>query len=130
MLGYSQTIDDITELKALSEIPSPASYPHTYRWASHIIALTGISSIAKGTTTTVTAAVASSTKAAAAKTDDFDDLFGDDEEEEVLNDDGENAEEAAATKARQARMVSDAIDVVPASLYVCLYVCLSVCLSI
>jgi len=102
--GYSQTIDDITELKALSEIPSPASYPHTYRWASHIIALTGISSIAKGTAATVTATVASSTKAAAAKTDDFDDLFGDDDEEEVLNDDGENAEEAAATKARQARM--------------------------
>ena len=107
MLGYSQTIDDITELKALSEIPSLAAYPHTYRWASHIIALTGISSIAKGT---AAPAVASSTKAAtvAAKADDFDDLFGDDDEEEV-NDDGENAEEAAATKARQARMVSNDI---------------------
>lgn len=102
MLGYSQTIDDITELKALSEIPSLATYPHTYRWASHIIALTGISSIAKGT---AAPAVASSTKA-----DDFDDLFGDDDEEEV-NDDGENAEEAAATKARQARMVSNDKDI-------------------
>ena len=43
---------------------------------------------------------------AAAKAEDFDDMFGGDDEEEELNDDGENAAEAAATKARQARMVS------------------------
>jgi len=35
--------------------------------------------------------------------DDFDDLFGADDED--VNEEGENAEEAAATKARQARMV-------------------------
>jgi len=104
-LGYSQTGDDITELRSLSEIPSLATFPHTYRWASHIIALTGISSIAKGNASKAPV-VASSTKVTtASKADDFDDLFGDDEEEEDVNDDGENAEEAAATKARQARMV-------------------------
>ena len=93
------------ELKSLSEIPSLATFPHTYRWASHIIALTGISAIAKGTSSTkaATAPVAASSTA---KAEDFDDLFGDDEEEEEVNDDGENAAEAAATKARQARMVS------------------------
>ena len=42
--------------------------------------------------------------AKAAASDDFDDLFGADDED--LNDEGETAEEAAATKARQARMVS------------------------
>lgn len=42
--------------------------------------------------------------AKAAASDDFDDLFGADDED--LNDEGETAAEAAATKARQARMVS------------------------
>lgn len=40
--GYSLSADDRTELAGLPYIPSFATYPNTHRWASHIVALTGM----------------------------------------------------------------------------------------
>lgn len=101
--GYSLTEEDKTELKALAKIPDAAHFPNVYRWASHVVALTGISCVASMASQSSTKTEVVETKAKAA--DDFDDMFGgEDEEEEELDENGENAAEAAATKARQARM--------------------------
>jgi len=92
--GYSMSEEDKAELKALKGVPSQKSHPNTYRWAKHIVALTGMF---------IGAAEASpnaAAPAAAKAADDMDDMFagGDDDE------DGETAEERAATKARKERM--------------------------
>ena len=76
-----------------------------FSWALHVAALSG-TSIQFSAAPSSAAAPAKATapvKAApvAAADDDVEDMFGDDEE---LNDEGENAAEAAATKARQERM--------------------------
>eukprot|EP00286_Rhodomonas_abbreviata_P004375 CAMPEP_0181330296 /NCGR_PEP_ID=MMETSP1101-20121128/23816_1 /TAXON_ID=46948 /ORGANISM="Rhodomonas abbreviata, Strain Caron Lab Isolate" /LENGTH=233 /DNA_ID=CAMNT_0023439527 /DNA_START=33 /DNA_END=734 /DNA_ORIENTATION=+ len=104
--GYSLTNDDNKELAALNGIPSAAAFPNVYRWASHIVALTGISCVA-ATGDAAPAAASTGAKKAAAADDDFD-MFGDDDEDEELNDEGETKAEAAATKARQARMAAAA----------------------
>eukprot|EP01040_Poterioochromonas_malhamensis_P014172 gene14172-15670_t len=92
--GYSLSEDDKTELKALTGFPSQKSHPHTYRWAKHITAVTGIL-VAAGSAAAAAPAPAAATES---KKDDDLDLFGDDDE------DGETAEERAATKARKERM--------------------------
>ena len=48
-------------------------YPNIYRWASHVIALTGASCAAKMTNG---AAGAKSAVVSSSKNDDFDDMFG------------------------------------------------------
>jgi len=74
-------------------------YNHSYyRWALHISAL-------QGSTIKPAAKVATAATAPKAAEADFDDMFG---AEEELNEDGENAEEAAATKARRERMAKAA----------------------
>ena len=70
-----------------------------HRWATHIVALTGASIIAKASTGGASKPAA--TKAAAAA-DDFDDMFGGDDDE--VDENGETATERAATKARHERM--------------------------
>lgn len=96
--GYNLSGDDVKEFNALSAVPAFATYPNVYRWAKHIAAVTGSPfKVASGAA--APAATASSAKAGA---EDFDDMFGGGDDE--LNEDGETAEEAAATKARQARM--------------------------
>ena len=101
MTGYALSQDDSTELLALTSIPSASASPNVYRWAAHVVALTGITSISAASTGAAAAAPAAKK---AAKEEDFDDMFGGDDDDEELNEDGENAAEAAATKARQARM--------------------------
>jgi len=86
--------DDKKEVKALSGIPCPTAYPNVYRWAVHIVALTGIF-VGQSAAPVAAAPAAAATPAA----DDELDLFGED-----VDEDGENAEEQAATKARKARM--------------------------
>jgi len=115
--GYSLSEDDKRELRALGSLPSPSTHPNAYRWATHIVALTGIyigSNAAAGDKKS--SVVTPAKKVAKVENDDEIDLFGDEEEEEKkpaagdddLNlfdeEDGETAEERAATKARQARM--------------------------
>eukprot|EP01038_Epipyxis_sp_PR26KG_P010845 gene10845-14558_t len=111
--GYSLSPADKKELVALKGLPSRATHPNTYRWAIHIVALTG-EFIGASSAPATTAPPAKSSAAPAskptttpakkpvAKDEDFDDMFGGDDEE--LNEDGETAAEAAATKARQERM--------------------------
>ena len=75
-----------------------------FSWALHVAALSGTSiqfSAAPSSAAPAKSAAPVKTAPAAAAADDVDDMFGDDEE---LNDEGENAAEAAATKARQERM--------------------------
>jgi len=101
--GYALSEDDKKAFLALKAFPARASTPNAYRWALHISALTGLQ-LAGGAPSSASAAAAPAAKgkpAAAKKADDDDmDLFGDDD----VNSDGENAEEAAATKARRERM--------------------------
>mmetsp|Transcript_21999 Transcript_21999/g.30338 ORF Transcript_21999/g.30338 Transcript_21999/m.30338 type:complete len:248 (+) Transcript_21999:20-763(+) len=111
--GFSFSEGDSACLKqviaAEGGIPDKNANPNTYRWALHISALTGLGvNVKPASAAAKTAAPASSSaaKPAAAKAaaaDDFDDLFGD-EPEDGVNEDGENAAEAAATKARHDRM--------------------------
>ena len=68
-----------------------------FRWASHVVALTGLCVVSGSSA--ATEAAPSAKKAAE---ESFDDMFGDDEDE--LNEEGETAAEAAATKARHERM--------------------------
>lgn len=98
--GYSLSADDKAEFSGMSSIPSAATHPNAYRWASHVVALTGLSNCGCAAPA---AAAAPSAKKAAAADDEIDDMFGGDDEEE-LNEEGETAAEAAATKARQERM--------------------------
>ena len=95
--GFSLSNDDATVFAKLGAdaLSASSSAPHAYRWALHISAL-------QGSTIKPAAKAASAPKAAEA---DFDDMFG---AEEELNEDGENAEEAAATKARRERMAKAA----------------------
>ena len=100
--GYALSKADTDALSALAGIPTRDT-PNAFRWAVHIIALTGLENVTfSGATTSAPAAKPAAAKKAAAD-DDFDDMFGDDEEEEP-NEYGETAAEAAATKARQERM--------------------------
>jgi translation elongation factor EF-1beta len=105
--GYSLSAKDSSELTAHFNSIS-ASSPNALRWANHVIALTGFSAFSvasaggAASSAPVLAPAAPAAKAAAAD-DDFDDMFGGDDDEE-LNEDGETAAEAAATKARHARM--------------------------
>ena len=39
--GYAFSGDDAAALKALNSLPAASSTPHAYRWAIHILALTG-----------------------------------------------------------------------------------------
>jgi elongation factor 1-beta len=94
--GYSFSNDDKAALGELKSLPNAKSHAHAYRWAIHILALTGNSAQFLG------GAAAPSSAAPAAKAaadDDVGDMFGDDDDE-----DGETAEEKAANKARKARM--------------------------
>ena len=100
--GYALSQDDKTELQALASIPSAGTHPNVFRWAAHIVALTGLNVIVGGSA--APASAAPSAKKAAPAADDFDDMFGGEDDEEELNEDGENAAEAAATKARHERM--------------------------
>jgi elongation factor 1-beta len=99
--GYALSEDDKKELKALTGIPSAATHPNVYRWAVHIVALTGIfvGQAAAAAPAPATAAAPAAAPAAPAAADDFDDMFGGDDDE-----DGETAAERAATKARKERM--------------------------
>ncbi len=91
--GYSLSEDDKTELKALTGFPDQATLPNTYRWAKHIVAVTGIL-ISAGSLKGAAAPAKAAAPAAAA--DDDLNLFDDE--------DGETAEEREATRARKARM--------------------------
>eukprot|EP01034_Spumella_vulgaris_P036283 gene36283-44759_t len=102
--GYSLSADDKKELAALKAFPTKATSPNAWRWATHIVALTG-AQVAAGAAVAAPAAKSSSAPAKKAAADDeIDDMFGDEDEAEELNDEGENKAEAAATAARQARM--------------------------
>ena len=99
--GYAMSEADTAALSALSGIPGRDT-PNAFRWAVHIIALTGLENVTfSGATTSAPAPAAK--KAAAPAADDFDDMFGDEDDEEP-NEYGETAAEAKATKARQERM--------------------------
>ena len=99
--GYALSEDDKKAFSALKAFPIRASTPNAFRWALHISALTGLQ-LAGGAPSSASAAPAAKAggKPAAKKDEDDMDLFGDDD----VNSDGENAEEAAATKARRERM--------------------------
>ena len=96
--GYALSEDDKKAFKALSTFPGRDT-PNAYRWALHVAALTGL--MLGGGAPSSSAPSAAAKPAAAKKDDDDMDLFGDDDD---VNSDGENAEEAAATKARRERM--------------------------
>jgi len=105
--GYALSAADKAAFCALSGVPCGATHPHASRWAKHVAALTGNSLCFKSggacTSSSAAAPAAGAKKAAApANDDDMDDMFGDDDDD--VNEDGENAAEAAATKARQERM--------------------------
>jgi translation elongation factor EF-1beta len=97
--GYALSADDKAELANLKGLPSFSTHPNTYRWATHIIALTGLP-VQAGAAGSASAPTAKK----AAKEEDFDDMFGGGDDEEELNEEGETAAEAAATKARHERM--------------------------
>jgi elongation factor 1-beta len=91
--GYALSKADTDALSALAGIPSRDT-PNAFRWAVHIIALTGLENVTFSGATSSAAPVAAkpaATKKAAA--DDFDDMFGDDEEDEEPNEYGETAAE-------------------------------------
>lgn len=105
--GYALSKADTDALSALAGIPCRGT-PNAFRWAVHVIALTGLENVTFSGATTAAAPAPAAKKAAtkkAAAEDDFDDMFGDDEEaDEEPNEYGETAADAAATKARQERM--------------------------
>ena len=102
--GYALSEDDKKAFLALKAFPNRAATPNAFRWALHVSALTGLQ-LAGGAPSSASAApaakAAAPAKKAAAAADDDMDLFGDDDD---VNSDGENAEEAASTKARRERM--------------------------
>lgn len=101
--GFSLSADDKKQIATLSGVPCKKSFPNSWRWATHVVALTGHTFCTKGACAGAKSSSAPAPAAAAADEDDFDMGFGDDDDEE-LNDEGENAAEAAATAARKARM--------------------------
>ena len=114
--GYSMSPADTIALAALKGLPAIKSHPHAYRWALHILALTGNSASFLGGAFGAAPAASSGAKKAA---DDDMDLFGDDDDEkpaakkgddDIYNygEDGEvlTEEEKAAAKARHARMAT------------------------
>jgi elongation factor 1-beta len=103
--GYALSKADTDALSALAGIPGRDT-PNAFRWAVHIIALTGLENVtfSGATSSAKPAAAAKPAAKKAAADDDFDDMFGDDDEDEEPNEYGETAAEAAATKARQERM--------------------------
>jgi elongation factor 1-beta len=104
--GYALSKADTDALSALSGIPTRDT-PNAFRWAVHIIALTGLENVTFTGATTSAASKPAASKPAAKKSveEDFDNMFGDDDEDdEEPNEYGETAEDAKATKARQERM--------------------------
>lgn len=112
--GFKFSAEDSKVLSTLSSYPDAKTYPHAYRWAKHISALTGYSILLASTSSIANAPVASGNVAKPVANDDFDDMFGDDEPVKKADDidnmfgdddeDGETEEEKAATRARKERM--------------------------
>ncbi|KAI9827444.1 MAG: Translation elongation factor 1 beta [Thelocarpon impressellum] len=90
IVGYGPSQADVASFKAFKDSPTPAKYPHVYRWYKHIASYeSDFSSLpgdpSKAYTTYGPEASDLSlnpAKAPAAKDDESDDLFGSDSEEE------------------------------------------------
>ena len=115
--GYSFSGDDAVALKALKSLPAASSHPHAYRWAVHILALTGNSASFLGGSAAPASSGAkggAAAKKAAADDDEIDMGFDDDEPAAKKDDDiydqceEGDADEQAAAKARRERMAAAA----------------------
>jgi len=111
--GYAFSGDDAATLKTLKSLPVASSHPHAYRWAIHILALTG-TFLGGGAPAPASSGAKVAAKKAVADDDEIDMGFDDDEptakKAEDLYDQCEEGdeEEQAAAKARRERMAAAA----------------------